>query len=110
MGTKMAWLILLLAGATEIIWALGLKYSAGFTKPLIAAVTVFFAVLSVLLLGIALKKLPLSSAYGTWVGIGFVGTAVAGVLLFNESMSSLKIISLLLIIGGIGGLFAAEQL
>lgn len=100
----MAWIILLLAGISEIAWAVGLKYSEGFTKPLPSILTISSLLISFALLGIALRTLPLSLAYGIWVGIGAVGTAILSVYLFNETMSVLKIVSLSLIVLGIVGM------
>ncbi|WP_050922415.1 DMT family transporter [Vibrio harveyi] len=104
----MAWAILFLAGLCEVAWAVGLKYSEGFSKLAPSAFTVGFMVLSFWLLGIALRTLPLGIAYGVWVGIGAIGTAIASIYLFNEPAMLIKLISLLLIVAGIAGLkFAA---
>ncbi|MFZ3421598.1 DMT family transporter [Vibrio harveyi] len=104
----MAWAILFLAGLCEVAWAVGLKYSKGFSKLAPSAFTVGFMVLSFWLLGIALRTLPLGIAYGVWVGIGAIGTAIASIYLFNEPAMLIKLISLLLIVAGIAGLkFAA---
>ncbi|EGR4142900.1 multidrug efflux SMR transporter [Vibrio cholerae] len=100
----MAWLILFLAGICEIAWAIGLKYSEGFSKPLASVATLSALVISFVLLGIALRTLPLGVAYGIWVGIGAVGTAVMGILLFGEAVSLFKLMSLALIVIGIAGL------
>ncbi|EKF9500193.1 multidrug efflux SMR transporter [Vibrio cholerae] len=98
----MAWLILFLAGICEIAWAIGLKYSEGFSKPLASVATLSALVISFVLLGIALRTLPLGVAYGIWVGIGAVGTAVMGILLFGEAVSLFKLMSLALIVIVIG--------
>ncbi|EGR2463030.1 multidrug efflux SMR transporter [Vibrio cholerae] len=100
----MAWLILLLAGICEIAWAIGLKYSEGFSKPLASFATLSALVISFVLLGIALRTLPLGVAYGIWVGIGAVGTALAAAFLFGETLTLIKLISLFLIVSGIAGL------
>ncbi|AOY47133.1 multidrug efflux SMR transporter [Vibrio cholerae] len=100
----MAWLILLLAGICEIAWAIGLKYSEGFSKPLASVATLSALVISFVLLGIALRTLPLGVAYGIWVGIGAVGTALAAAFLFGETLTLIKLISLFLIVAGIAGL------
>jgi len=100
----MAWLILLLAGLLEIVWAVGLKYTEGFTKPLASTITLSALISSFVLLGIALKTLPLGIAYSIWVGIGVAGTVIFGIWFFNESISLLKIASVLLILLGIVGL------
>ncbi|HGE6106031.1 TPA: multidrug efflux SMR transporter [Vibrio cholerae] len=104
----MAWLILFLAGICEIAWAIGLKYSEGFSKPLASVATLSALVISFVLLGIALRTLPLGVAYGIWVGIGGVGTAVMGILLFGEAVSLFKLMSLALIVIGIAGLKLAS--
>ncbi|HGP4649296.1 TPA: multidrug efflux SMR transporter [Vibrio cholerae O1] len=100
----MAWLILFLAGICEIAWAIGLKYSEGFSKPLASVATLSALVISFVLLGIALRTLPLGMAYGIWVGIGAVGTALAAAFLFGETLTLIKLFSLFLIIAGIAGL------
>ena len=100
----MNWFILFCAGLLEIVWAIGLKYSDGFTKPLSSIITIISAILSLGLLSLAMKGLPLGTAYAIWVGIGTVGTAVCGILLFDESADSMRMISLTLIVLGIIGL------
>jgi quaternary ammonium compound-resistance protein SugE len=100
----MAWIILLLAGLCEIVWAIGLKYTEGFTRPWPTALTLAAMVASVLLLGVAMKTLPVGTAYAVWVGIGAVGTAILGIVLFAEPASAGRIISLGLIVAGIVGL------
>ncbi|TQQ04962.1 DMT family transporter [Vibrio cholerae] len=104
----MAWLILFLAGICEIAWAIGLKYSEGFSKPLASVATLSALVISFVLLGIALRTLPLGVAYGIWVGIGAVGTGVMGILLFGEAVSLFKLMSLALIVISIAGLKLAS--
>ncbi|PKH02325.1 QacE family quaternary ammonium compound efflux SMR transporter [Psychromonas sp. MB-3u-54] len=104
----MAWLILFLAGLSEVAWAVGLKYTEGFSKPLASIVTLLFLAVSIALLGWSLRILPLSLAYGVWVGIGTVGTAIASVLLFGEALSVLKLIRLGLIVAGIVGMKLAS--
>lgn len=98
------WLILLLAGLLETGWAVGLKYTEGFSRPLPSALTVAAMIVSVWLLSVAMKGLPLGSAYAVWVGIGALGTVIAGVLLFNEPVTALRALSVLLILAGIIGL------
>lgn len=100
----MAWLILFLAGLLEIVWAIGLKYTAGFTKPWPSVITLAAMIASFVLLGQALRTLPLGIAYSVWVGIGVVGTVIFGAWLFGESLSVLKVASILLILLGIIGL------
>lgn len=100
----MNWLILFLAGLLEILWAVGLRQSAGFTRPLPSILTLLAMVFSLYLLSLALRTLPLGTAYAVWVGIGAVGTAIAGMLLFDEPASPLRLASLLLVVLGIAGL------
>lgn len=104
----MNWIILFMAGVLEIGWAIGLKYTDGFTKFWPTVGTVFSLVASFLLLGLAIKTLPVGTAYAVWVGIGAVGTAVLGIVLFNESTEVLKMVSLGLICAGIVGLKLAH--
>ena len=100
----MNWLMLIVAGLLEIVWALGMKYSDGFTKPIPSAVTVLLIALSVYLLGQAVKTLPVGMAYGVWTGIGTVGTVIMGIFFFQESASPARLFCLGLIIVGIIGL------
>lgn len=100
----MNWTILCLAGLFEVAWAIGLKYSDGFTRPWPSIITLLSMGLSVGLLGLAVKTLPLGTAYAVWVGIGAVGTAATGIVLFNEPAGAARLLSLLLIGLGIVGL------
>lgn len=100
----MEWIALLLAGLFEITWAVAMKYAEGFTRPLPSIITVVGYIASAVFLAIALKKLPLGTAYAMWTGFGIVGTAVLGVLLFHETMSITQVICVLLIVTGIVGL------
>lgn len=100
----MPWFILVVAGLLEIGWAVGLKYTAGFTRPLPTVLTLGAMVLSMFLLGLAVRSLPVGTAYAVWTGIGAVGTAIGGILLFNESASPLRLFCLALIVTGIIGL------
>lgn len=100
----MSWIILFLAGLFEVAWAVGLKYTDGFSRPLPTALTVGAMLVSVGLLGLAMKDLPLGTAYAVWTGIGAVGTVVAGILLFGESMALARLLSVALIIAGLIGL------
>lgn len=104
----MAWLLLVVAGLLEVGWAIGLKYTDGFTKPWPSIFTVAAMVISVVLLGTAMKSLPVGTSYAVWVGIGAVGTAVLGIVLFGESATSGRLISLGLIVAGIVGLKLAR--
>jgi quaternary ammonium compound-resistance protein SugE len=96
-----AWLIVLIAGLLETGWALGLKYSDGFSKPIPSVLTILGAIASFWLLSIAMKELPVGTAYAVWVGIGAVGTAVLAVFLFGDPVSLWRVIGILLIIAGI---------
>ncbi len=100
----MSWGILFLAGLFEIAWAVGLKYSDGFTKLTPSIFTIVTMIISFYLLSLALKSLPLGTAYAIWVGIGTIGTVIAGIFLFQESMNIIRIVSILFIILGIIGL------
>jgi quaternary ammonium compound-resistance protein SugE len=96
-----AWVIVLIAGLLETGWALGLKYSDGFTKPIPSILTVVGATASFWLLSIAMKDLPVGTAYAVWVGIGAVGTAVLAVFLFGDPVNLMRVLGILLIIAGI---------
>ena len=100
----MAWLVLLVAGVLEIGWALGLKYTEGFTRLWPTLGTVACMVASLLLLGVALRTLPLGTAYAIWTGIGTVGTAVLGILLFDEAPDAIRLGCIALIVAAIIGL------
>ena len=100
----MAWLYLLLAGLLEIAWAVGLKYTEGFTRLWPSLWTGAAMILSMLLLALAVKSLPIGTAYAVWTGIGAVGTAVLGILLFGEPREVTRLLCVLLIVAGIVGL------
>jgi quaternary ammonium compound-resistance protein SugE len=100
----MNWFILFVAGLFEVVWALGLKYTDGFTRLWPSLGTAVAMAISAVLLAIALKTLPVGTGYAIWVGIGAIGTAIAGIVLFGESVSTLKIVSLVLLIAGMTGL------
>jgi quaternary ammonium compound-resistance protein SugE len=100
----MSWLILLLAGLFEVAWAVGLKYTEGFTKLWPSLGTGVAMLVSIWLLAVAMKDLPLGTAYGVWVGVGAVGTAILGIFLFNEPANAGRLASLALIVAGIIGL------
>lgn len=100
----MAWFLLLVAGLLEVGWAIGLKYTDGFTRPVPSALTLLGMVASVLLLGVAMKTLPVGTSYAVWVGVGAVGTAILGIVLFNEPANIGRLVSLGLILAGIIGL------
>jgi quaternary ammonium compound-resistance protein SugE len=100
----MAWFILLIAGLCEIGWAIGLKYTDGFSRLIPSVLTGTAMVVSVLLLGLALKTLPVGTGYAVWTGIGAVGTAILGIFLFGESADLPRLASIGLIVAGIVGL------
>ena len=100
----MAWLILFVAGLFEIGWAVGLKYTAGFTRPWPTAGTAVALLASMALLGVALRTLPLGTAYAVWTGIGTIGTAVLGMVLFREPATAIRLTCIGLIVAGIVGL------
>lgn len=100
----MHWVALGIAGLLEVCWSVGLKYSCGFTKWIPSAVTVAAMAGSILLLGYSLRALPLGTAYAVWTGIGTIGAAAAGILLFGEEISFLRILFICLIVCGIAGL------
>ena len=100
----MAWVYLLVAGLLEVGWAVGLKYTEGFTRILPSALTLASMVASVVMLGLALKTLPLGTAYAVWTGIGTVGTVALGIWLFAEPADALRLACIALIVAGIVGL------
>ena len=100
----MNWLILIFAGLLEVVWAVGLKYTHGFTKPLPSVVTVVAMAASFYCLSLAMRALPLSIAYTVWVGIGMVGAVLFGIIFLKEPVNLFKVVSLLLIISDILGL------
>ena len=100
----MAWLYLFIAGMFEIVWAIALKYSEGFSKLWPSTITIVGMGISIYFLAIALKTLPIGVAYAIWTGIGAIGTVILGMILFDESKDLLKIIFILLIVTGIVGL------
>ena len=104
----MSWLVLILAGLFEIGWAIGLKYTEGFTRVGPTVGTVLAMVISLGLLGIAMKSLPVGTAYAVWVGVGAVGTAILGIVLLGESANTGRLVSLGLIVAGIVGLKLAS--
>lgn len=100
----MAWVVLLLAGLFEVGWAVGLKYTAGFTRLVPTLATIASMIVSLGLLGLALKTLPLGTAYAVWTGVGTIGTAILGIVLFSESADALRLGCIGLIVAGIVGL------
>ena len=104
LSPSLAWIVLVAAGALEIVWSLSMKASDGFTRAFFTAITIAAALLSFWLLGLSLKALPVGTAYAVWTGIGTVGAAVLGVMLFNEPASASRIACIALIVVGIVGL------
>ena len=102
----MAWLILIAAGLLEVVWAIGLKYTHGFSRVVPTVVTILAMIASMGLLGLAVRSLPIGTAYAVWTGIGTVGTVIFGVLVFGESASLLRLLCVSLIVIGIIGLKA----
>jgi quaternary ammonium compound-resistance protein SugE len=104
-----AWFVLLLAGVLEVGWAVGLKYTAGFTRPVPTMLTVASMIASLGLLGLALRTLPLGTAYAIWTGVGTLGTAILGIMLFGEEASVARLACIGLIVAGIIGLKLVSQ-
>ena len=100
----MSWIILVIAGLLEVVWAIGLKYTHGFTRLTPSVITITAMIVSIVLLSWAMRSLPVGTAYAVWTGIGAVGAAVTGILLLGESASLARIASLALIVAGIIGL------
>lgn len=100
----MAWVYLILAGLFEIVWAVGLKYTEGFTRPAPTLITIAAMIVSMGLLGLAARDLPIGTAYAVWTGIGAVGAAILGIVLFAEPATALRIASIALIVAGVIGL------
>ena len=97
----MAWFYLFLAGIFEVVWSTAMKESHGFTRLIPSILTVFFMILSVILLAISMKTLPLGTSYTVWVGIGAIGAFILGVVMFGESLNPLRVIAVLLIFSGV---------
>ncbi|GGN45113.1 quaternary ammonium compound efflux SMR transporter SugE [Deinococcus daejeonensis] len=104
----MAWTLLIIAGLLEVGWAIGLKYTEGFTRPVPTVLTLLSMIASMGLLGLAAKTLPIGTAYGVWVGIGAVGAAILGIVLFHESVTPARIAFMILMIVSIVGLKATS--
>ncbi|HEX2166384.1 MAG TPA: quaternary ammonium compound efflux SMR transporter SugE [Longimicrobiales bacterium] len=101
---SMAWIILIVAGLFEVAWATGLKYTEGFTRAVPSIATGIAIVISMGMLGLALRTLPLGTAYAVWTGIGTVGTAILGIVLFREPATAARLVCIALIVVGIVGL------
>jgi quaternary ammonium compound-resistance protein SugE len=100
----MAWTLLALAGLFEVVWAIGLKYTEGFTRLVPSVITLAGMAISVILLALALRYIPVGTGYAVWTGIGAVGTAILGIILFNEPATAARIGCIALIVCGIAGL------
>lgn len=100
----MAWVMLIIAGLLEVCWAVGLKYTEGFTKPLPTVLTVAAIIASMVLLSTAARSLPIGTAYAVWVGIGALGAAILGMVLFHEPVSALRVFFLAMLLTSIIGL------
>ncbi|WAC49947.1 multidrug efflux SMR transporter [Asticcacaulis sp. SL142] len=105
----MPWIYLIIAGALEVCWAIGLKYSEGFTKPIPSAFTLITLALSMYLLAKAAADLPIGTAYAVWVGIGALGAAILGIFLFQEAVTPLRILFLVMLLVAIIGLKATAH-
>jgi quaternary ammonium compound-resistance protein SugE len=101
---SVAWFILIIAGLLEVVWSLGLKYTHGFSRVVPSAVTVVALIASVVLLERAARSIPVGTAYAVWVGIGVVGVALGGVVLFGEAMPPLRLVFTILLVVSIIGL------
>jgi quaternary ammonium compound-resistance protein SugE len=97
----MAWIWVIVAGLLEVVWAFAMKQSAGFTKPIATAVTIFTMIASFALLSISMRTLPLGTAYTVWTGIGAIGAFVVGVVVLDEAISPLRIVAAVLIVSGL---------
>jgi len=99
-----AWILLVVAGLLEVVWSVGLKYSQGLTRPLASVITIVAALASFYLLGLAMRDMPVGTAYAVWTGIGAVGAATVGIVFLHESREVWRLVSLALILAGIVGL------
>jgi len=104
MRMTMPWIYLILAGLLEIVWAIGIKYTEGFSRPVPTIITVIAMAVSMYLLALSVRTLPVGTAYAIWVGIGAVGTAIMGMILFDEPAHWYRVVSLMCILIGIAGL------
>jgi len=99
-----SWILLLIAGLLEVVWAIGLKYTEGFSRLVPSVITITAMIISVWLLALALKGIPVGTGYAVWTGIGAVGTAILGIVLFNEAATVARLACIGLIVAGIFGL------
>jgi quaternary ammonium compound-resistance protein SugE len=104
-----AWLLLIAAGLLEVVWAIGLKYTEGFSRLVPSIITIAAMIASIWLLAMALKSIPVGTGYAVWTGIGAVGTAILGIILFNEAATAARIFCIVLIVAGIFGLKLASS-
>lgn len=104
----MIWIVLVIAGLFEIVWAIGLKYTEGFTKPIPSVITIISMIISMGLLSYSVKHIPVGTAYAVWTGIGAFGTAILGIILFQESREFIRLFFIFLIVVGIIGLKIVE--
>ena len=104
-----AWLLLIAAGLLEVVWAIGLKYTEGFSRLVPSIITIAAMIASIRLLAMALKSIPVGTGYAVWTGIGAVGTAILGIILFNEAATAARIFCIGLIVAGIFGLKLASS-
>ena len=100
----MSWILLLIAGLLEVVWAVGLKYTDGFTRLWPSTITIFAMAISLAMLGVAMKTLSVSTAYAVWMGIGVVGTAILGIIILGEPVNFWRLFSIALILAGVIGL------
>jgi quaternary ammonium compound-resistance protein SugE len=106
---SMAWLLLVTAGLLECGWAIGIRYSDGFTKPIPTAITILTLLLSMWLLSISVRSIPIGTAYAVWTGIGAVGVAILGILFFGDSRETIRLVFLSCIVIGIVGLYMVSS-
>jgi len=104
-----AWLLLIAEGLLEVVWTIGLKYTEGFSRLVPSVITIAAMIASVWLLAMALKSIPVGTGYAVWTGIGAVGTAILGIILFNEAATAARIVCIGLIVAGIFGLKLASS-
>lgn len=104
MTTQVAWLLLLVAGALEIVWVVGLKLTEGFTRPWPSVVTIVAMIMSIVLLAQIVRVLPVGTAYAVWTGIGAAGTALVGIAVFGEARDALRLLCITMIVAGTLGL------